>query len=175
MNVSVASGFARHHESVVVLDALPDVAFAYLDDFTKLSAHMQKRSTMMMGSRVTIETDALGGRTRGSRVRMSGRVLGMELSLEEVVTEREPPFRKAWQTVDARLIVIGQYRLGFALSPRGGRSELRVFIDYDLPHKGVGLWLGKLFGRTYARWCTEQMANDALARFRRDLTGERIE
>ena len=150
-----------------MLDAQPRTAFDYLDDFTQLSAHMEKRSMMMMGSRMTIETDALNGRAPGSRVRMEGGVLGMKISLEEVVTEREPPFSKAWQTVDANLVVIGQYRLGFALSPRGDRSELRVYIDYDVPHKGVGRWLGKLFGKAYARWCTERMANDASARFRR--------
>ena len=96
---------------------------------------------------------------------MSGRVLGLKVSLEEVVTEREPPFGKSWQTVDANLLVIGQYRLGFALSPSGDRSLLRVFIDYELPQRGLARWLGRLFGRTYARWCTERMTKDAAAHF----------
>lgn len=165
MPVAEAPRFAHHRETTALLEARAEDAFAYLDDFTKLAAHMEKRSAMMMGSRMAIETDGLGGRAPGSRVRMQGRVLGMKLSLEEVVTERAPPLRKAWQTVDANLLVIGQYRLGFALSPRGDRSELRVFIDYDLPRSGLARWLGSLFGATYARWCTEQMANDALARF----------
>ena len=96
---------------------------------------------------------------------MNGRMLRMPVSLEEVVIEREPPFRKAWQTVDAKLLVIGQYRLGFALSPSGDRSLLRVFIDYELPEQAPARWLGKLFGKTYARWCTERMANDAAGHF----------
>ena len=87
------------------------------------------------------------------------------LSLEEVVTEREPPFSKAWKTVDANLLVIGQYRLGFTLSPSDHGSLLRVFIDYDLPSQGLARWLGRLFGKTYARWCTARMANDAVAHF----------
>jgi hypothetical protein len=61
--------------------------------------------------------------------------------------------------------VIGQYRLGFALSPSGDGSLLCVFIDYNLPHDGLGRWLGKLFGKAYARWCTERMTNDAAAHF----------
>lgn len=157
--------FAHHRETTVLLGARAADAFAYLDDFTKLSAHMEKRSVMMMGSRMSIEMDTLGGRAPGSRVRMQGQILGMKLSLEEVVIERAPPLTKSWQTVDARLLVIGQYRLGFALSPRGDCSELRVSIDYDLPRSGLAAWLGKIFGATYARWCTERMANDALARF----------
>jgi hypothetical protein len=114
---------------------------------------------------MTITTDALDGRAVGSRVRMDGRMLGMALSLEEVVTERQPPFRKAWNTLDAKLLVIGQYRLGFVVSPSGNRSLLRVFIDYELPRQGLARWLGKLFGKTYARWCTERMANDAASHF----------
>jgi uncharacterized membrane protein len=145
----------------VTLDAPAEAAFAYLDDFRKLSAHMESSSTMMVGSSMTIATDELGGRAVGSRVRMHGRMLGMSLSLEEVVTQREPPLAKAWQTVDAKLLVIGQYRLGFRIEPAGARSGLRVFIDYRLPDTWPGRWLGRLFGGLYARWCTERMARDA--------------
>jgi hypothetical protein len=154
-----------HYESTVTLNTSPETAFAYLDDFRKLSAHMEKSSAMMLGSKMKITTDALDGRATGSRVRMDGEMLGMTLSLEEVVTERRPPFKKVWQTIDAKLLVIGQYRLGFALLPRGDHSLLRVFIDYELPRQGLPRWLGKLFGKTYARWCAERMANDAAAHF----------
>ena len=157
--------YPLHYETVVTLAAEPATAFAWLDDFKKLSAHMVKSSPMMMGSKMAIVIDALGGRSVGSTVRMTGNVLGMRLSLEEVVTERTPPLTKTWQTVDSDLRVIGPYRLGFALSPRGRGSMLRVFIDYDLPQKKISRWLGKLFGRTYARWCTARMADDAIAYF----------
>src|SRR5262245_5036213 len=108
-----------HHESRARLSAPVEAAFAYLDDFRKLSAHMEESSGMMLGSRIKIETDEADGRTVGSRVRMHGGMMGMTLALEEIVVEREPPTRKAWETVDAKLIVIGQYRLGFELEPKG--------------------------------------------------------
>lgn len=91
----------------------------------------------------------------------------MTLSLEEIVIERQPPLRKAWQTVDAKLLVIGQYQLGFEISPNGNRSALRVFIDYDLPPKWPARWLGSLLGGIYARWCTGRMASDATRHFRK--------
>lgn len=160
-----ASTFPLHYEKTVRLNAPLEDAFAYLDDFRKLSAHMEQSSTMMMGSKMSISTDELDGRALGARVRMGGKVLGMTLTLEEVVTERQPPFKKVWQTVHANLLVIGQYQLGFALSASGDRSLLRVFIDYELPHGRFARWPGKLFGRTYARWCVERMANDAAAQF----------
>jgi uncharacterized membrane protein len=163
--MAAVAPFALHYETSVTLNAPPETAFAYLDDFKKLSVHMERSSAMMMGSKMTIATDEHDGRALGSRVRMRGKMLGMTLSLDEVVTERRPPFKKAWQTVDANLLVIGQYRLGFALSPNGNRSVLRVSIDYDLPSRGFGRWLGKLFGTTYARWCAVRMATDAAAHF----------
>ena len=157
--------FPFHHETTVMLQAQPQVAFAYLDDFNNLSSHMAKRSAMMLGSSMSITTDELGGRDVGSKVRMRGQTVGIPVSLAEIVTERDPPIRKAWETVEANLLVIGQYRLGFDLSAPGQKSELRVFIDYDLPPSGAGRWLGSALGKIYARWCTERMANDAAAHF----------
>ena len=46
---------------------------------------------------------------------MNGRILGLKLSLDEVVTERDPPARKVWETVGVpRLLVIGPYRMGLS-------------------------------------------------------------
>ena len=153
--------FPLHHESCVALNASIETAFAYLDDFGKLSAHMEKPSGMMMGSRMTIETDERGGRAVGSRVRMVGKMMGIRLSLVEIVTERNAPLAKTWQTVDANLVVIAQYQLGFELIPTGTTCLARVFIDYALPEKAPARWLGGMFARMYARWCTGRMAADA--------------
>jgi hypothetical protein len=168
MNAAAREPRARlslHRETRVLLDAPPAQAFAWLDDFRALSAHMEKRSPMMLGSRMRLATDALGGRAVGSRVRMEGRMLGMGLSLEEVVVEREPPTRKAWRTVAARLLVIGDYELGFAITPQDAKSELQVFIDYELPSGWAGRLLGRWLGARYARWCVETMARDAERHF----------
>jgi uncharacterized membrane protein len=157
--------FGLHNEARATLDAPIDVAFAYLDDFRQLSFHMENPSKMMLGSKMTIETDGADGRAMGSRVRMVGKVLGLRLNLEEIVIERDPPTRKVWQTVDANLLVIGLYRLGFELDPLGDTTNVRVFIDYDLPERWPWRWFGRLLGRVYARWCVEQMARDAKRRF----------
>ena len=67
-----------------MLNVPADVAFAYLDDFRKLSAHMEQRSGMMLGSKMEIQTDAADGRAVGSRVCMRGVILGAAVALEEV-------------------------------------------------------------------------------------------
>ena len=156
----------HHFETSVVVSAPADVVFSYLDDHTRLSAHMRQSSWMMAGSRLAFELDASGGRTVGARIRLSGRVLGLRLAVEEIVTERQLPLRKVWETTGTpRLLVIGQYRMGYEITPRGDASRLRVFIDSALPGPLPGRWLGRLFGRFYARWCTQRMADDTAKHF----------
>ena len=96
---------------------------------------------------------------------MSGRVLGFDLNLEEVVTDRMPPTRKVWETIgEPRLLVVGGYRMGFEIGERGARSRLKVFIEYE---DAPAPWTlpGRLLGPIYARWCTESMAQGAMRRF----------
>ena len=112
------------------------------------------------------QIDAGRGQKVGSRIRLSGRVFGVELSVEEIVVERDPPRRKVWETTGApKLLVIGLYRMGFELSAQGNGSMLRVFIEYALPERAPARWLGRLFGRYYARWCTRQMVDDTVHHF----------
>ena len=158
--------YPRHHHSEVDVTANTNSLFAILDDHTRLASHMEKPSLMMAGATMHVETDALHGQAIGSVIRVTGRVLGMDLAVEEVVTEREPPFRKTWETRgEPRLLVIGSYRMGFTIAPIGTNSRLTVFIEYQLPPHGFSRWLGHLFGRSYAAWCTRRMADDAVAAF----------
>ena len=156
----------RHFETAAKLRASPTEAFRYLDDHTRLSAHMGRSSWMMAGSTMTIDADAAGGKAVGSVIRLRGRVLGIGLFVDEVVTDHFPPDHKAWQTIGTpRLLVIGHYRMGFAITATGDASVLNVFIDYAAPEAWPARWLGYLFGRFYARWCTDTMAHDAAHHF----------
>ena len=156
-----------HFESNIDVNAAAGDIFTLLDDHSRLSAHMTKPSWMMAGSVMTLEFDAAKGRAVGAFIRLTGRVLGIPLSVEEVVTERNPPFRKVWNTIGKpQLMVIGAYRMGYEITPRTQTSHLRVFIDYALPDGAISYWLGTLFGKFYARWCTQRMANDAATHFK---------
>ena len=153
-------------ESNGLVQAPMDQLFAHIDDHTRLSSHMSERSWRTGGGRMETEIDSGRGQKIGSRIRLSGRVFGVGLSVEEIVVERDPPRRKVWETTGTpKLLVIGRYRMGFELSPRGKWSMLRVFIEYALPERGLARWLGRLFGRYYARWCTQQMVDDAVKHF----------
>ena len=156
-----------HFESNIDVNAATGDIFTLLDDHSRLSAHMTKPSWMMAGSVMTLEFDASYGRAVGAKISLQGRVLGIPLSVEEIVTERNPPLRKVWNTIGMpQLVVIGSYRMGFVITPGTQTSHIRVFIDYALPDGPVSYWLGRLFGNFYARWCTQRMANDAATHFK---------
>jgi hypothetical protein len=158
--------FPRHEEFVGIVNATEADAFAHLDDQTRLSAHMSRRSWKMGWGRMSVDLDEQGGKAVGSHIVLRGRVLGLSLYLDEVVTERNPPRRKVWRTVgEPRLLVIGAYEMGFELSAAADGVQLRVAIGYEWPTKGVQRFLGRLFGRMYAKWCTREMVQNAQKAF----------
>jgi hypothetical protein len=158
--------YAHFEDAVVDVKTSADALFDFLDDQTRLGSHMEKPSMMMMGGRMTYAFDEAKGRAVGSVIRMGGGMLGLSLSVEEVVTERTPPLRKTWETRGRpRLLVIGAYRMGFEIGPVGDRQRLRVFIDYDHPSSVFGRLLAFFFARTYARWCIRRMVDGADGQF----------
>jgi hypothetical protein len=163
----------RHYERVVEVPASPDTLFVYLDDVRRLASHMEQPSAMMLGGSMSFELDAAAGSAVGSVIRMQGRILGLEMLVEEVVTVRAPPWRKTWKTrAPVRLLIIGGYRMGFEITAVPIGSALCVFIDYEIPKGFAGRLAGMLLGRCYARWCVDRMATDARQRF---LTPEAAE
>ncbi|MFZ5683404.1 MAG: SRPBCC family protein [Pseudomonadota bacterium] len=124
-------------ESTALVAASPEVLFDWLDDPARLGAHMTGSSVMMGGGAMSYEFDNDEGRALGSRIKMDGQAFGIDLSLEEVITQREPPSRKSWRTVgQPRLVVLGGYDMGFDIRPVGGGFRLRVWIDMDCPSGG---------------------------------------
>ena len=127
---------------------------------------MMNSSAMMAGSTMQFEFGEHRGKAVGSKIRLFGSILGIRLEVLEAVTERDPPRRKQWETIDEpRLLVIGRHRMGFEIAPEGDGSSLAVFIDYDEPSGALRL-VGRFLGGMYARWCTRSMAGGAAAHFR---------
>ncbi len=121
---------------------------------------------MMWGEKMETQVDEGKGQKVGSHIRMEGKVFGINLFLDEVVTEHTPPSRKVWKTVgNPKLLVIGNYQMEISLIPENGKTKLKVFIDYDSP-KGGSRLLGYLFGGMYARWCVKQMLDSVVEHFK---------
>ena len=153
-----------HHDEVIMdVPVGPADLFTQLDDPEHFGQHMDKPSAMMMGGTMGYELDAANGKSVGSVIRMRGRMLGLELFVEEIVTTRTPPTHKMWETRGRpKLIVMGGYRMGFDITPNETGSKLRVFIDYVDAPSPLGRLLGVLFAPMYARWCLRRIAEDAL-------------
>src|SRR3990167_8111112 len=159
--------YSKHYEQSVVVEASADKVFAYVDDLRNFSSHMNQSSWMMGGGYMKTETDKGGGQKVGSHIRMKGKVFGINLFLDEVITIHNPPFKKEWQTVrDISLLVIGHYKLGFDIVPQNNSSLLKVYIDYSLPRSFKARWLGILFGKMYAKWCVNQMIGGVKKQFK---------
>lgn len=156
--------YERHYTDEQRIPASPSEVFAALDDHTKFSSHMAKSSWRTLWSTMDLNIDEGGGRRVGSHIKMDGRILGARLWLDEVVTQREPPRLKEWETVgDPHLIVIGNYRMYVQIKPDDIGSRVRVTIDYDLPTRQR--WRGRMLGGWYARWCVRQMTRTLAAQF----------
>lgn len=158
--------FPFHFSSVADLNATMEEAFAYLDDPMKLSSHMEKSSWMMAGSKMEMKLDTRSGRGVGAEIILEGKMIGIPLFVREFVTISEVPIKKVWETKGLqKLIIMDQYRMGFEIKPSGKTCELKVFIDYSLPQKWPASLLGRIFGKVYAKWCTEKVTRDAASHF----------
>lgn len=170
-NAARSDKLPLHYESSAVVPAPAGRLFEFVDDHTSLSAHMGKPSWKMGWSRMEMALDEKRGKSVGSHIRMDGKVFGIRLALEEVVTERNPPQCKSWETTGSpQLLVMGNYRMGFEITPQGSGSLLRIFIDYALPDSVPARWFGHLLGRYYARWCVRQMFDGAVSHFGDSMT-----
>ena len=158
--------YNKHYEMSVAVNSGQNELFSYADDPRNFSSHMNQKSIMMAGSTMETEVDEGKGKQVGSHIRMKGKVMGVPLSLDEVIIEHDPPHHKVWETVgNVNLLVIDHYKLGFDIRPSNGQSEITVFIDYNLPKSSKTKLLGILFSGAYAKWCVGQMANGVSSHF----------
>lgn len=155
----------HHYTESLIVSVSPQNLFAFVDNHANLSSHMGQSSLMMGGGNMVTEIDKGMGQKVGSHIRLKGKAFGLNIYLDEVVTQHEPPKLKSWETVSyPKLYVIGNYRMGFEITPQEKISRLVVFIDYELP-RGAARLLGFLFGYMYAKWCVKQMIKSVRKNF----------
>lgn len=159
-----ARPYARHEEASVVVPAKPADVFDHVDDHERFYSHVVRLSKVAGG--LALDMDASQGRAVGSRMRLAGTFFGARLALEEVVTRREPPHVKTWETVgEPRFLIVGRYRMSVHVEPEGEGSLLRFALDYDEP-RGSGP-ARRALCRSYARTCAREMIALTRKRFAR--------
>ncbi len=156
-----------HQEKIVFVKATPTEVFEFIDEHSHLSSHMGKSSWMMSGGKMETSIDSGHFKKIGSHLKMEGKVFGILLFLDEVVTHYDPPNRKEWKTVDEpRLIVIGGYKMGIEINKVNNGSKVKLFIDYQLPKSFFIRPISYLLGPLYANWCLQQMLNSIMNHFK---------
>lgn len=166
--MSAEKQYNRHYEEKRMIKASAENIFAYADDYSNFSSHMNKSSWMMGGGRMNTQVDSERFQKIGSHLKMTGSVFGAKLFLDEVVKTHNPPSRKEWETVgNINLIVIDHYRLGFEIKPNDSNSSIDIYIDYNLPKSFKTRLVGILFGGMYAKWCVRQMIGNIDTHFNR--------
>ena len=146
--------------------ATPEETFNFVNNHKNFSSHMNKSSLMLGGGEMKTEFDNDMGQKLGSHIKMSGNAFGLKLYLDEVITFYNPPYKKEWGTVgDLTLYIIGQYKLGFEISPKDKGSIIKVYIDYDKPKSFIEKVLSLFLGYFYAKWCVNQMINGVKLKF----------
>lgn len=158
-----SSPYSRRYARAASLLQGPEEVFAFFDDYRNLARHMQGRSWRTAWMKMTVESDRYEGRAIGSHITMRTGMLGVNLSLDEVVVSRVPPTEKSWRTFEEpSLVVIGDYHITVTTRAEGAGTRLRVAIEYAPPRRHR--WLGRVFGPVYAKWCVNTLIGEARGR-----------
>ncbi len=160
-----SKSYPKHFLSSIEIAASPEEIFSLLDDPRKISSHMEKSSWMMAGSSMKIELDQKKGKELGAEIILRGSMMSIPLFVRERITERQPPNGKFWKQLGFRKCS-SSISTGWdlKLNRRAQHLSFRYLLITVPTALGQHL-LGLLFGKVYARWCTEQMAKDAAYHF----------
>lgn len=150
----------------ITIKAAPEKVFVQMDDFSKTGMHMSESSTMMMGSKLTLEQLSPNSVGLNAKYRWYGKMMGMNMDFTQVVTKWMPPKLKEWETIgDAQIIIMRWYRMGFETAPAANGTMVTISIAYEPPEGWFYRFLSFLFGGLYCNWCLNNMLNDTKKAF----------
>jgi hypothetical protein len=148
-------------EKDILIHASADEVFRFMDDTSKTGMHMSQNSSMMMGSKLTLEWLSPNKSGVGTTTRWYGKMMGMAIDFTQSVTHWVPDHEKTWATFSgAKIIVYSWYRMGFKLKETYEGTYVRLFISYERPKSFFFRILSFLFAGIYARWCLRNMLRD---------------
>lgn len=151
----------KSRSKTITIQAAPEKVFTQMDDFSKTGMHMSESSMMMMGSKLKLEQLSLNSSGLGAKYRWYGKMMGMTIDFEEVVTKWEPPKLKEWETIgEAQIIIMRWYRMGFEITASENGTIVTMSIAYEPPNDWFYKLLSFLFGPLYCNWCLNNMLND---------------
>ena len=140
---------------------MPEKVFAQMDDFSKTGMHMSESSMMMMGSKLKLEQLSPNPAGVDAKYHWYGRMMGMTIDFNEIVTKWQPPKLKEWETVGkAKIIIMSWYRMWFEITPAENGTIAKLSISYLPPTPWFYKILSFFFAKLYCNWCLNNMLND---------------
>jgi|SRR5688500_15341269 len=146
----------------IIIQSTPEKVFAHMDDLSNTGMHKEKRSGMMMGSKLKLQQISENKSGLFSKYRWHGRMLGIPLDFSTVVTQWIRGKEKVWQTIgDSKMIILKWYRMHLVITPlENERVQIELSIDYTLPNNFFLHFTGLLLAPWYANWCLNKMLSD---------------
>lgn len=146
----------------ILINSTPDKVFAYMDNLGNTGMHMMESSSMMMGSKLHLEQLSQNATGLGSKYHWFGKMMGIKMDFTVVVTKWIAAKEKVWETAgEARMIILGWYRMRLMLSPEEGGTNTELSIDYTKPTNIFLKFIAWILAPTYARWCVNSMLSDS--------------
>ena len=132
-----------------------------MDDFSKTGIHMSERSMMMMGSKLKLKQLSTNAAGAGANYRWYGKMIGMAIDFNQIVTKWHPPKLKEWETIgEAKIIIMSWYRMWFEITPANNGTNTKISISYLPPKELFYKILSFFFANWYCNWCLNNMLND---------------
>lgn len=156
--------YKNHFIESTIIQAPPEEVFKYIDDHEKYYSHVMSFSKIL-GGNMNLEMDEQRGQAVGSRIRLAGKVFGKSLELEEVITKRQPPNTKVWETIGTpQFLIVGQYMYSVQIEPHNEGSTLTITFDSN-PPLGSSL-IRRLFSDFYSKQCAREMVKFVRTQFK---------
>lgn len=140
----------------------PKQVFDCIDDLGITGMHMTQSSTMMMGSKLTLQYLTENHRGLGSKYRWTGNMMGMKMDFTVDVTGWTDSVEKTWETIgEAKLIIYSWYRMHLLVARKENLTVTELSITYKKPARWWQKTLSFFLADWYCNWCLKSMLTDA--------------
>lgn len=145
-----------------VYEQEPKQVFDCIDDLGITGMHMMQSSTMMMGSKLTLQYLTENHRGLGSKYRWAGSMMGMKMDFTVEVTQWTEGIEKIWETTgEAKMIIYSWYRMHLLVTRKENTTMAGLSITYKKPDRWWQKILSFFLADWYCNWCLKNMLTDA--------------
>ena len=146
----------------IIIHAIPEKVFTYMDNIANTGMHMTKSSKPMMGSKLDLKQLSENATGLNAKFRWFGKMMGFTMDFTVVVTKWIKDKEKVWETIgEAKMIIMGWYQMRLVISPEGANTKAELSIAYTKPKNIFLKFIASFLTPLYANWCLNNMLKDS--------------